>query len=324
MFLKKFKKSFMLLLILIPFPVFAYSEYLIPGGENVGIEIKSDGILVVGIYEVNNTYPAVDSGIKIGDIITKINNKKVESISQLITSINEKDSDKVKITYERNKESKESILNLNKVNGVIKTGLYVKDSITGIGTLSFIDPNTKIFGALGHEIIESNTGIMLDIKEGKIFESNVTNIERSENGSPGSKTADLKVENETGNIIENTNKGIFGSYTSQLPNKKKYKVAQPSEIKKGEAKILTVLEGNEIKEYNINILKINNNDTKNILFEITDQNLINKTGGIIQGMSGSPIIQDNYIIGSVTHVLIDNPIKGYGIFITKMLEEAEN
>ena len=172
--------------------------------------------------------------------------------------------------------------------------------------------------------METNTGIMLDIKTGNIFNSEVINIERSENGNPGSKVANLKASDIQGNIFENTNKGIFGNYTNSLPNKQKYKVANIKDIELGEAKILTVLQGNEIKEYNINIIKVNKSDTKNILFEITDQELLNKTGGIIQGMSGSPIIQGEYIIGAVTHVVVDNPTRGYGIFITNMLEEAEN
>ena len=211
-------------------------------------------------------------------------------------------------------------------NNVIKTGLYVKDSITGVGTLSFIDPETKIFGALGHEIIEKNSGQILEVKDGKIFNTDVTSIQKSENGNPGEKNARFYTNQVNGSIFENTKQGIFGNYIENIPNKKLYKVANPSDIKKGEAKILTVLSENDIKEYSINILRISNNEykTKNILFEITDKNLLETTGGIIQGMSGSPIIQDNYIIGAVTHVVVDDPKKGYGIFITNMLEEAEN
>lgn len=329
MFLKKFKTSLTFLLLttlIIPNIVLAYSDYLIPGGENIGIEIKSDGVLVVGLYEINGSYPATDAGIKVGDIIKKIDNQSANSITELTNIISQSTKDKVSVVYERNDTTYNTSLNIFKEDSILKTGLYVKDSITGIGTLSFIDPNTKIFGALGHEIIESNTGIMLEIKEGKIFESNVINIERSEKGSPGSKTADLKLEKEKGSIIENTESGIFGKYTNVLPNKESYKVATINEIEKGEAKILTVLSGSEIKEYKINILKVNNNkgETKNILFEITDQELLSKTGGIIQGMSGSPIIQGKYIIGAVTHVIVDNPNRGYGILITNMLEEAEN
>lgn len=325
MIMKKFKKSLtFLLLVFTMFPsiAFAYSDYLIPGGENVGIEVRSKGILVVGLYEVNSISPASKAGIKIGDTIIKVDNNAVSSIEELTEKIKNKTN--VQLTYLREQKQYDTKLELITVDGVAKTGLYVKDTITGVGTLSFIDPNTKIYGALGHEITESNTGIMLEIKSGNIYESNVLNVERSENGNPGSKIADLKLENEQGNIKENTIKGIFGEYTSSLPTKKQYKVAEKEDIKTGKATILTVLDGSEVKEYNINILKINYSDTKNILFEITDDNLLSKTGGIIQGMSGSPIIQGEYIIGAVTHVVVDNPKRGYGIFITNMLEEAEN
>lgn len=325
MIMKKFKKSLtFLLLVFTMFPniAFAYSDYLIPGGENVGIEVRSKGVLVVGLYEVNNTSPASKAGIKIGDTIIKVNKDTVSNIEELTEKIKNKTN--VQLTYLRDQKQYETKLELITVEGVSKTGLYVKDTITGVGTLSFIDPNTKLYGALGHEITESNTGMMLEVKSGNIYKSSVLNIERSENGNPGSKIADLKLENEQGNIKENTIKGIFGEYTSELPNKKQYKVAEKENVKIGKATILTVLDGSEVKEYNINILKINYSDTKNILFEITDDNLLEKTGGIIQGMSGSPIIQGDYIIGAVTHVVVDNPKRGYGIFITNMLEEAEN
>jgi len=324
MFLKKFKKSLSLLLlfiVIIPINILAYSEYIIPGGENIGIEVKTNGVLVVGLYEIEGRYPAKNAGIKIGDIITKIDDVRVSSINELSKSLNNTEVD---VSYLRNNKEYNTKLELINVDGELKTGLYVKDTVTGVGTLTFIDPNTKLYGALGHEIIESTTGEILKNNTGNIFESSVIDIERSENGNPGSKIADLKLENKKGTIFENTNKGIFGKYIGNLPAKKQYKVANLNEIKIGPATIYTVLDGEDIKEYTINILKINKEETKNILFEITDKELLEKTGGVIQGMSGSPIIQGDNIIGAVTHVVVDNPTKGYGIFITKMLEEAEN
>lgn len=328
MFFKKLKKStsfFLLLLISIPTTTFAYSDYIIPGGENIGIEINTTGVVVVGTYEIDGKSPAKEAGIEVGDIIKKVNDTDVTSIDELVNVISNT-SDTAKVTYIRKDKEYETNLSIYKEDDVYKTGLYVKDSITGIGTLSYIDPGTKYFGALGHEIIESNTGQMLEVKDGKILKSTVTNIERSENGNPGSKNAKLNYDQVEGEISENTSSGIFGTYTDSLPDKKTYKVANPSDIKKGEAKILTVIDGEEVKEYTINILKINESDknNKNILFEITDQELSEKTGGVVQGMSGSPIIQGDYIIGAVTHVVVDNPKKGYGIFITNMLEEGEN
>ncbi|MDD4282971.1 MAG: SpoIVB peptidase [Bacilli bacterium] len=332
MILKKIKKAcltFLLVISIFPTFVLAYSDYIIPGGENIGIELNAEGIMIVGLYKVNNTFPARDAGLRVGDIIIEANDQSITTVDNLVTNINiASKNKKVTIKYRRNNEIKTTVLNLHKdENNVLKTGLYVKDSITGIGTLSFIDPGTKLFGALGHEIIEKSTGKVLDIRDGKIFKTSVSNIERSEIGSPGEKNAKFFSNNIFGKVLENTNKGIFGNYTSEIPNKKLYKVAKPTEIKLGPAKILTVLKDVDIGTYDIKITKVNNNDnqkTKNISFEITDGKLIKTTGGIVQGMSGSPIIQDEYIVGAITHVVIDNPTRGYGIFITNMLEEAEN
>ncbi len=328
MFFKKLKKTSVLLLSLfiIPTSVLAYSDYLIPGGENIGIE--TSGVIVVGMYDVNGKNPAMDAGLKVGDIITKVNDEPVASIDDMVSKINTSKNEKISISYKRDGQVKSTTLEIFKdENSVYKTGLYVKDSITGIGTLSFIDPETKLFGALGHEIVEKNTGVLLEIQNGKIFETNVTSIDRSSSGTPGSKNAEFYLDSEQGTISENTESGIFGTYTEELPNKKLYKVAQVDDIQVGKATILTVLEGQNVQEYDINILKLNNSSsqkTKNILFEITDKALLEKTGGVVQGMSGSSIIQGDYIIGAVTHVVVDEPTRGYGIFITNMLEEAEN
>ncbi len=331
MFFKKFKQTFILLLLslfIIPSNALAYSEYIMAGGENIGIELNSKGVIVVGTYKINNNDPATAAKLQIGDTIVSIENTEINSIQEMVDKINTyKDNDSIEVGYIRGKQTKTTQLTLYKDNNdVIKTGLYVKDSITGVGTLSFIDPETKLFGALGHEIIEKNSGQILEVKNGKIFETDVTSIQRSENGNPGEKNARFYTDKVDGSIFENTKQGVFGNYTANLPNKKLYKVAEVNDIKKGEAKILTVLSDSTIKEYSINILRISNEDqkTKNILFEITDKELLEKTGGIIQGMSGSPIIQGDYIIGAVTHVVVDDPTKGYGIFITNMLEEAEN
>lgn len=328
MFLKKFKKTCLTLLLsffIMPSYILAYSDYVIAGGENIGIELNAKGIMVVGVYKVGESYPAAEAGIKVGDIITSINDEDVTNINELSSKINTRNNDSIKIGYIRNDIASYTNLKLYKDRDIYKTGLYVKDSITGIGTLTFVDPNTKLFGALGHEIIEKSTGKILEIKDGKIYTSNVTNIEPSVNGIPGEKNAKLNSDEVIGDIFENTNQGIFGNYKLDLDTNKLYKVANISDIKKGEAKIRTVISGNKVEEFTINILKINNSSkTKNIVFEINDQKLLDQTGGIVQGMSGSPIIQGDYIVGAVTHVVVDDTTKGYGILITNMLEEAEN
>lgn len=329
MFFKKTKNKILLfffLLFSMPINALAYSDYIIAGGENIGIELNSDNVIIVGTYKVGNIDPAKNAGLKLGDQIITINEKKVSSIEEMVNTINEsKNSKTIDIIYLRGKDTYKTALNLTLEDNVYKTGLYVKDSISGVGTLTFIDPKTNLYGALGHEIIEKISGKKLEIKAGKIYDSTVTDIIPSKDGKPGEKNARYNTDKVYGNVSENTTSGIFGKYSSDLPDKKLYKVAKENDIKTGAAKILTVLNGKEVGEYQINILKINNsNSQKNILFEITDKTLLEKTGGIVQGMSGSPIIQGEYIIGAVTHVVVDDPTKGYGIFIVNMLEEAEN
>ena len=328
MFFKKFKKACLTLLLslfIIPINALAYSDYIIAGGENIGIELKAKGIIVVGVYKVGDNYPASEAGIKVGDIITSINDEVVANISDLSSKINTRGDDNIKIGYVRDNISDYTNLKLYKDNDIYKTGLYVKDSISGIGTLTYIDPNTRLFGALGHEIIEKSTGKILEVKDGKIFKSDVTGTTKSDRTTTGEKNAIFNKGIVYGNIKENTISGIFGTYTSEFNTNNLIEVASPNEIVPGEAKILTVLKDNKIEEYSINILKINTSTkTKNILFEITDKELLNKTNGVIKGMSGSPIVQNNKLIGAVTHAIVNDNEKGYGIFITTMLEEGEN
>ena len=318
----------LLMNIMIPLNVFAYSDYILAGGQNIGIQLNSNGILIVGTYEIGSKDPAKEADLQTGDKITQINNQDVHSIEEMLEVIgNVENPTNIAITYLRGSSEIATTLELVKdENAVYKTGLYVKDSINGVGTLTFIDPNTKLYGALGHEIIEKTTGQRLEIKDGKIYRSTVTGITPSNEGNPGEKNARYDVNDVYGNIKENSSSGIFGTYTDTLPDTKLYKVANPNDIELGKASILTVIENVQIEEFEISILKVskNNKETKNILFEVTDNRLLETSGGIVQGMSGSPIIQNDMIIGAVTHVVVDDCTKGYGIFITNMLEEAES
>lgn len=323
MFFKKIKLIFIsIMLLTIPINALAYSDYIYASGKSIGINIKLKGIMVVGLYEVNGVSPGVIAKINLGDRIIKVNNNEVNSIKEMTDAISKSNNkDSVEITYLRNNKEYKTNLELINDNGIYKTGLYVKDTISGVGTLTYIDPGTMMYGALGHEIIDRNTKTIVDIDDGKIFKSSVTGITKSTNGNPGSKNALYYNDVVYGNINKNTHSGIFGNFSANTDNLKLYKVSNPV---LGDAKILTVIVNDTIKEYSINITKINEfKETKNILFDITDTELLNKTGGIVQGMSGSPIIQGDNIVGSVTHVVVDNPEKGYGIYITNMLTEAE-
>ena len=326
--LKNLKKRLILLLILLitilPTPVLAYSNFLIASGKTIGIEVNANGILIVGFYEVEGKEIGKNAGFEIGDIITKINNKEVFSISNMLESLKENTAN-VTFTVKRNNTEKEIKMSLKPdENNILKTGLYVKDQINGIGTLTYIDPKTKRFGALGHEILETTTAQKFEIKDGKIYNANVSNIRKSTNGNAGEKNASYNKKISEGKIDKNEISGIFGDYKEDIEQDKTLEVGNKDEVTKGKAYIRTNIKDDEIKDYEINILNIDlNSKSKNILFEVTDKTLINETGGIVQGMSGSPIIQNNKIIGAVNYVIVNDPKKGYGIFITTMLKEGE-
>jgi len=320
-------KKFLLLLLCISFysNVYAYSDMIIPGGESIGINIKTDGVLITGFYKVNEKLNTSNPKLMAGDLIKFVNNKSVNTSDELLSIMKENiENNEITLTIDRNGKLFDSKLKVYEENNTYKTGLYVKDYIVGVGTLSYIDPESKIYGALGHEVDEIKSSKKVEVKEGKIFKSSVTSIERSTKGNPGGKNAKF-FENEVyGDITKNELTGIFGNFKYNLLSKKSLKVGKESEIKKGKAFIQTVVKNEEVESFSIKILKIDlNNQTKNIFFEVTDKNLLEKSGGIVQGMSGSPIIQDEKIIGAVSHVIVDNPANGYGVSIVKMLKEGE-
>lgn len=314
-----------LLLVIIPINVFAYSNYVIASGETIGIEVNSKGILVVGFYEVEGEYSSKEAGFEIGDKIIKVDNTAVNSIEDMITVIEKKNTEKINFTIKRGSQEKKIALSMKKdKNDILKTGLYVKDQINGIGTLTYIDPKSRRFGALGHEIIETTTAQKFEIKDGKIFNATVSKIEKSRNGEAGEKNATYDKITENGKIDNNDITGIYGTYQKEINNMETMEVGEIKDIKQGPAKIKTVIEENKVEEFDINIISIDTNSkTKNILFEITDETLLKETGGVVQGMSGSPIIQNNKIIGAVNYVIVNDTKKGYGIFITTMLKEGE-
>lgn len=313
---------YLFLLILFPLNIYAYSNKIVIGGETIGIKVNANGIYVVGFYEVNNKLIAKNSGFEIGDIITSIDNINVNEISDLNNIINE--NKEYNFQVKRNNKTIDLKLKLEEENNLYKTGLYVKDKIYGIGTLSYIDPETKIFGSLGHEILENNSSQKFEIKDGEIYKAEVSSIKKSINGSTGEKKAKIIDEKVLGEISKNEINGIFGKYNEEINNNDLYEIANPNEIKKGEAYIETVIEDTKKERFKIKINSIDEgNLIKNIQFTITDKKLLNKTGGIIQGMSGSPIIQNNKIVGAVNYVIVNSSASGYGIFITTMLEEGD-
>lgn len=316
------KVLLILILLFLPLKIYAYSDYVVLGGKTLGIKVDTKGVMVIGFYKVNGKYNKGNPALANGDYIIKINDIEVNDVNSLSNAIEKFIRDEnVDVTFIRKGIEKKTKLDLISIDGVIKTGLFVKSSIMGIGTLSYIDPNTLIYGALGHEIVESNTNERVEIKDGTIFNSFVTGIEKSVIGTPGSKIAKFNYNYEFGNIVKNTRYGIFGIYNDKIDQNNLIKIGN---AKIGSAKIKTVLNGEKEEEFNIEITKINDtSDIKNITFKIDDDRLLSLTGGVIQGMSGSPIVQNDEVVGALTHVIVDNPYSGYGIFIQKMLEEGE-
>lgn len=310
---------------IIPINVLAYSKYLIPGGESIGIKVESDGVFVVGFYNVDGKSIASDAGFKIGDRIIRINDNVIHNTKDLIKNINSKDN-LINLTFDviRGNSEESVTLTLKKEKDLsYKTGIYVKDSIVGIGTLSYIDPEANTFGALGHEIEDNTMGFDFTISKGDIFSSKITSITKASTIKPGEKNASINTKDIYGNIKYNLETGIFGNLTKKINSEEKIEVMNIDDVKIGKAEIITVLSNNKKEHYDIEILSINkDNKTKNFLIKVVDERLLNETGGIVKGMSGSPIIQDNKIVGAVTHTIVDNPTKGFGISIDKMLNSV--
>ncbi len=325
-----FKRKLLYFLIsficIIPINTLAYSKYLIPGGENIGIKVNSDGVFVVGFYKVNGEEIAKNSGFMIGDRIISINDNSIHNINDLVSRIENSD-DEIKVEYGIIRDNKKQTIKMSlkkSQDNSYKTGIYVKDGVMGIGTLTFIDPETNKYGALGHEITDNNNGFIFTVNSGNIYSSKITSITKASLGKPGEKNANINTKNIYGNISNNLETGIYGTLNKKINNDNILEVMNINDVKIGNAEIITTLSNNKKESFNIKILSIDkSNKTKNFLIEITDTKLIKETGGIVKGMSGSPIIQDGKIVGAITHTVVDNPKKGYGISIERMLESME-
>jgi stage IV sporulation protein B len=310
-------------------------KQVVPGGHSIGVVLQSKGVMVVGYAPIVNSggdkiYPAKEQGIQLGDSIRKANGMEVTGEEQLAGIINaQKDTP---LTLEISRKGKMLGMNIQGVycaeTNRYRIGLFIRDGIVGVGTMSFWDPATGEFAALGHIISDNDTQQGIEVGEGHIVAAAVRNIKPGAPGRPGEK---LGVFDEKGglggNIIKNTDAGIFGSSQSGLPNPllPSVEVAYAHQVRVGSAKIFTVVNGEDIEEFDIEIEKTNsrNSENKNMVIRVTDPELLALTGGIVQGMSGSPIIQDNKIAGAVTHVFLDDPSRGYGIYMDNMLTEME-
>lgn len=303
---------------------------LIPSGQSIGVRINTDGIMVLGFGEVvdenGDLQEPTKNLLKAGDMILKINDEYIDSKEMLATCVKEAEKNSI-LNMQINR--KDEILNIDITPicdeyGENKIGVWVRDSTQGVGTLTYIDPISKNFGSLGHGIVDVDTKEIMQVKNGKIMETEILDIKKGEKGSPGELVGDIKNNTTLGEISLNSDVGIYGTITdnSLIENKEAYSVGLKNTVEVGEASILCTLEDNIVKEYSIQIDGINKyslDNSKSMVIKITDPDLLNATSGIIQGMSGSPILQNNKIIGAVTHVFVNDPTKGYGIFIENML-----
>lgn len=310
------------------------NKTIIACGNTIGVKLRIDGILVIGISDVETddgrkSLPSKQSGIRIGDLIDAVNDKKVSNIDELIKEVEKSQGKQIKLKFRRgNIVSTADITPVKSVDDrKFHMGLWVRESTAGIGTLTFYDPETKYFGALGHGITDIDTGTLMPVGSGEVLESRILAIKKGKQGSPGElKGVFIEDKNKLGSIKTNCDYGIYGKFNEQAVSKisqKLYPVAVRSQIKEGAATILSNIDGKKVEEYSIEILKVSKQNTegsKGMIIKVTDKKLLESTGGIVQGMSGSPIIQGGRIIGAVTHVLVNDPTKGYGIFIERMLK----
>ena len=310
---------------------------VVPGGQSIGVKLNTLGVLVVGHHLVTTTEGKVSpgelAGIQVGDIITEINGQKIEKMSDVAPFVQEAGQSnqplKIIVTRENGKIETELMPQKEKGEENFKLGLYIRDSAAGIGTMTFYHPESKKYGALGHVISDMDTKKPIIVDDGQIVKSTVTSIEKGSNGNPGEKLARFSSDKEViGNIKRNSPYGIFGELNRDMKNgvvDEPMPIALSHQVKEGPAKILTVVEDDEVKLFDIEIVSTIPQKfpaTKGMVIKITDQELLGKTGGIVQGMSGSPIIQDGKVIGAVTHVFVNDPTSGYGVHIEWMLNEA--
>lgn len=310
---------------------------VIPGGDCIGVKLYSKGVLIIGESKIQgvdgNFYKAYEEGtFKAGDILLKINNYEIENSNEVETIIENIKDKEVTITYERDGEEKTQNITPIKCidDGKYKIGLWIRDGAMGVGTLTFYSPEYSKFAALGHGISDEDSKSLIKLENGSIYGANVLSVNKGRSEAPGEIKGYLDDGEEIGTITVNSNNGIYGDineYNTNIITRERIPVASRNEIEVGPATIqCTVDQSQEIKSYDIEIVKISNsvsNDSKGMIIKVTDEDLISKTGGIVQGMSGSPIIQKGKLVGAVTHVYVSQPTKGYAIFADTMINEMK-
>lgn len=301
-------------------------------GEVFGIKLYTDGVIVVGIQEVQTDSgkksPSGSAGIEVGDIIVAIDGENVYTSDQVQSILGANNGGSFEVKIKRGERYRDYTVTpvYCEREGCYKAGMWVRDSTAGIGTITFYNKQSGIFAALGHQINDIDTKEIMPMLDGEAVKATVSKIEKSTRGTTGSLECDFT--NQTlGKLLSNTDCGIYGAYAEISECAKEYPVAAIQEVKKGKATLISTVEKGQPKKYEIEITHIGfneNNREKNMIVKVTDKDLINKTGGIVQGMSGSPIIQNGKLVGALTHVIVGNPQKGYAVFAQTMAEESNN
>jgi len=313
------------------------SQKVLVCGFPIGIKLRTSGVMVINVSGVvledgSRVSPAEEAGLLAGDIIVSAGGKKIDSIKDLISVIESSEGKEIPLTYIRQNVRRNTLVKPLKSaeDTQYRIGIWVRDSSAGIGTLTFIDPSSNIYGALGHGISDIDTGSLLQVGSGQLMKSNIVSIKKGVKGTPGELEGDFLTRNEViGDIELNSHFGVYGRlYDDQIRQKgRAISIGSHSLVHVGRAFILASIRGDSVEEFEIEIQKIARWDlgsTKNMVIRITDKRLLETTGGIVQGMSGSPIIQDGKLVGAVTHVFINDPERGYGVFIESMLQQAKN
>lgn len=300
------------------------------GGMPFGVKFFTDGIVIVGFTEIETAEgtknPAYDAGLRVNDVITEINGSDVNSSVELAKMIEEADG-QVEVTFIRGKNKKSTMLEpfVSTTDGKKKTGMWIRDTTAGIGTITYIIPKTGEFVGLGHGICDMETGELLKMERGTVVDVQISGITKGKSGTPG-ELKGIFTSEKSGVLTKNTVCGVYGCLNEipyALIPEDIIKIAESDEVHTGDAVIWCTLDGNIPHKYKIKIDEIHRSENRSFSITVTDHELLEKTGGIVQGMSGSPIIQDGKLIGAVTHVLVSEPEKGYGIFIENMLSAAE-
>ena len=302
---------------------------VIPVGQTVGIKLFSRGVMVVGLADVateaGDASPARACGLRTGDIITHIDGQQVDSIEEVQSLLQATGGETLDIQLTRagrTVETQTAAVQCMK-DGSYRLGAWIRDSMAGIGTVTYYDPDSGKFAALGHGINDIDTKSLMPLESGGIMASTVTGVQTGEKGAPGELHGSFDLERDMGTLYANTDQGVFGVTTEDAFTGESVPVAEKSEVKTGAATILSNVEGDEVRAYQVEILRIyrcSGQDSRSMMIHVTDSELLEKTGGIVQGMSGSPILQNGKLVGAVTHVLVNDPTCGYGIFAETMLE----